>query len=172
MAIPDHHHITVDLDITVIEESKHLPTTVAEAVSETRMARHIVRSLSTALQAAMMTFEAEHVDLINALSQARDRQQAMEETTRMLGLAAWTSYQEQEPHPSKMVYPGVQIREKIQLIYDEAEALAWAQAGNKLAIQPECLNVPAFETLAKRFPEQVPFVRQAKTYQVTLAKEL
>ena len=148
------------------------PTTLAEAVTLTRAAREEVVRLSTELHQRGKLFADANAPVIDGLAQARDHQAAMEQATRDLGLLAWVGAHNEDPHASKTVSPGVQIRERMTLLYDSAEALAWAQAGNRLAVQPECLHVEVFEAIATRFPEQVPFVQQVVTYQVVLAREL
>lgn len=148
------------------------PMTLAEAVTATRAAREEVVRLRTELHQRMQLFEDANASVIDGLAQARDHQAAMEQATRDLGLLAWVGAHNEDPHASKTVYPGVQIRERMTLLYDSAEALAWAQAGNRLAVQPECLHVEVFEAIAKRFPQQVPFVVQSPVYQVILAKQL
>ena len=138
----------------------------------TREARQHTAHLATYVHTLMEDFDAQHVDLLESLRQARELQAQLEQATRELALVFWANRQAHELRPSKTLYPGVQIRELIRLVYDPEEALAWAKAGNQLAIEPEHLNVPAFEAIAKSFPGKVSFVKQVRTYQVTLAKEL
>ena len=170
--------LTIDLDPQSVEahntghDPLQLPTTLAEAVDVTRQARKAVQTLAATLHQLMQDFEAAHASVFEALAEARDRQARLEQRTRQLGLGAWMIDRAQEPRPSKTIYPGVQIRERITLVYDRAEALVGAQAGNRLAVQPEQLNVEVFEALAKKFPGQVPFVQQVVTYQVALSREL
>ena len=160
-------HLTLDLDPNI---------TLAEAVVLTRLARAESARLAGILHQHMMDFEALHAELSGELSNARTWQAQLEQRTRDLGIAAWVALQaEGDPALSKLsktVYPGVQILERVKLVYDTQDALAWAQDGNRLAVQPECLNVEAFERLARQFPEHVSFVRQIVTYQVNLAKNL
>lgn len=139
---------------------------LAEAVVHVRTTRAQTASLAAEVATLMQAWEQQHATILEQLAASRGAQQEAERQARDLGIQLY------QPGSSKQLMPGISIRERIELVYDPAEALLWAQAGNQLAITPACLNVEAFERLARQFPSEVPFVQQHVTYQVLLSKTL
>ncbi len=138
------------------------------AVDLVRKARSLTDFLAGQVQYLQKEFERTHKELLEGLANARQAQHDAEQALRNIGTQLYLS----APQDGKQLYPGVSIREKVELDYKEQDALQWAFEGNALAITPASLNVEVFEKLARLYPEQVPFVRQCKTYTVILSRTL
>lgn len=143
--------------------------TVDEGVELVRKARQLAQFLGNELATQQRAFEEQHAVLIGALEEARRAQYEAESALRNSAVQAYLN----NPQQGKQLGSGVSIREKIDLEYDRNEAYEWAFIqGNALAITPASLNVEVFEQLARKFPRQVPFVRQCRTFTAIIARQL
>jgi hypothetical protein len=116
-----------------------------------------------ALAAAHADFEATHRPLFDAVKIAGSTLDMVEKSLKADVLRFHTE------QPAAPLPPGVSIRNFAKLDYDPDAAFAWAQEKN-MAITPACLDVKAFESIAKATP--LPFVTALTTPTVALAKDL
>ena len=105
-------------------------------------------------------WEYENHDLLLEISEARDRVGDVEERLRELTLQAYADTGNKAPAP------GLGIRERTVLTYENKVALDWAKA-HKMAIQ---LDKKAFEKIAKADPPS--FVTISTEPQATIATNL
>ena len=105
-------------------------------------------------------WQAAHRELLEAAGAAQARALMAEEALRNAALATYNATGDKHPAP------GVEVKMGTKMVYDPAEALAWAvEHGMCLA-----LAKGAFEKVAKASP--IPCVQVVETSFVALATEL
>jgi hypothetical protein len=125
--------------------------------------REQVRQREERIKAARAAFEATIVHEAQALEAEKRAMEAEDSAIRGLAMVAY------ETTGNKQPAPGVSVAVVKKLRYDKAEAFAWAkQAG--MAIQPEQLDVKAFEKIAAA--AELPFVEVEQVPSARIASDL
>lgn len=136
---------------------------LTEQVQRVAEARRAEGEVKAALVEKQTQFAIENDDLVAALMHKKmDREQA-EAACKALVIAHFEATGEKKP------VPGVEVKEKVNLIYDDAEALEWARS-TKMALLPESLDVKAFEKIAKA--TKIPFIVEIVEPQAQIASDL
>lgn len=141
--------------------------TIEAAVNRLRHARDESERLAARWTTARLAFEAEHVDLTAAQTVAIAEEDAADLSLRKIALAVW----EAGDKTTKMIRPGIAIREVQVVYYDPMEALDWAKK-SELCLM---LDAAKFKKLAVADVAGVipaGLTRVVKEPQATISKDL
>lgn len=114
-------------------------------VSALRDLRRTQAERDAALAEKRAAFEQEHAVLIETAKLARDAVAAAETAIKAVAAERYAVTKDAK------LCPGILVKEFDVLHYDADAALAWARE-TKMALDPERLNVKAFEKIAKAAP--------------------
>ena len=123
-------------------------------------ARNLAHSHLQSRAEATAKFAADNALLITLTANAVKNLEQEETTLRQMTLAAYAQTGNKTPSP------GVSVRETVQLLYEERDALGWAKEHN-LALQ---LDRKAFEKIAKA--DTLDCVKYLTVPQATIATDL
>ena len=136
---------------------------LAEQVQRVAQARLTHAILVEVLKAERVAFDARFAQEIEAVRVSAVAVTEAEASAKALGLAHFQMTGEKKPTP------GIEVKEKSTLDYDDADALAWAKETN-MALVPETFDRKAFEKIAKA--TDLGFVNTIVEPQVQLASDL
>ena len=131
-----------------------------ELILEVILTRRSATILFEQHKASLAAWTEANQGLITALGNARVGQDRAETALREAALGVYQQTGEKKPAP------GVEVKLRTNLIYEEAAALVWASE-HKIAL---ALDKKAFEKVAKASP--LPFVLVEQTPFATIATEL
>jgi hypothetical protein len=133
------------------------------ALAELAAVRAASVTLNEAMHAAKAKFQAEHVELTNAINDHAERLRVAEEQVRALALAA------HDLDGTKKPAPGADVVIRTTYSYDDAAAMAWAETALPNAIR-RTLDTKAIDKIAST--GALPFATKIETPSVRIASDL
>ncbi len=140
-----------------------LTDSLKTALSELAAIRESSVMLNRTMHDAKAKFQEEHAWLINAINDTADRLRIAEAQVRTLALAA------HDIDGTKKPAPGCDVVIRTTYTYDDADAMAWAEAALPTAIT-RTLDRKALDKIAST--GALPFAQKVETPSVRLATDL
>lgn len=144
-----------------IPQPVNVPALVNQIVSK----RTALAELEAEMKAAKAKFAEDTADLAGRLATARASLNEDEDALRAEGLRVFAQTRDKKP------LAGVGIRVGVSFVYDEIEALAWAESHAPILVE-KTLNVQGFKSFLAPLPNKPAFVKVVETPTATVASKL